>query len=171
MTVEDGGGLLSGNYGDYYDEGRSRGIARYALFILNLCSSIPLIFSLMYFGKCSSIPSLDYYLLIFGSIGVISAFIKFCFRIPINPKRQRKNLITLIANILGITQLLLSIWGAAITWNKLNKFENKNFHCQIHCYLTGVISSIICIAIIILISICGIIIACKSLQQSNQYYY
>lgn len=131
--------------------------ARYFMFLLNLTNVIPIINAIVYWNECPAIPSLQWFLIVFGCFGVANAFVKFHFRIPADPRKQSKDCVTNCSNLLGVGQLLVSIWGAAISWSQIPDIDDIN--CNSTLFNFGVIASAIC-CFILLIVIIFIIVEC-----------
>lgn len=97
--------------------------------------------------------SFSAYLILFGMTGLGKSAIMFYYLIPFDQKKQRLNhLPTKLASGLGVLQLIVAIWGCAITWPKASDgFGGKLNDCSSFFWFCGFFSCTITIGFVALI--------------------
>merc|ERR1719296_143351 len=99
-------------------------------------------------GECSAIPSLKAFILCFGVVTLLTAFLKSVFNLGRDGAALDKKIVFLVVQMLGLSQLLLGVWGMATTFPNA-KYLGGAEGCPFNVYLSGFIPSAIIAAVIV----------------------
>lgn len=131
-------------------------------------SLIGVVIASMYFDRCPAIPSLIPFLYVFGAVGTLKGVGQFAWQVPSDPKKQDQQAVTThIISFLGITQIIVAVWGAAITFGEPERLSGEKDDCDSTVFACAFISALI--PLVIFTGIVGFLLAkpCRE-QQANE---
>lgn len=131
-----------------------RSDAEWTIFLNSFPGGIVLIvLASINWGKCQVIPSLQYQVLVFGTIHATLQLIKFFARTEKLLKEEVFNTWAKLDLTLGLCLVGLGIWGAILTFGNTDKAGSDPGECTGGLFWSGLAASALCLAIVVFVVI------------------